>query len=201
MRHGPINIPYANTLDIGANESSHLEKIKAMKYALFEHSMNPIKSWLVVALTCLFNQLALAGFYATKPVITLASAKSAVSSTAQKGPGQRTPTVISIVDDGGTLIYMERSNGVASGMVEASIKKARAAAIYGFPTKAMEQQIVEGHSGFLNLPDILPVEGGVPVLIHGQLAGAVGVAGGLSADDGELAERAAAAIATGITER
>lgn len=198
------NIPYANALDIGANKTSHLEKMPATQHALFEHSMNPRKSWPVVALTCLsclFNPFALAGFFATKPIITLASAKSAVSSTAQKGPGQRAPTVISIVDDGGTLIYMERSNGVASGMVEASIKKARAAAIYGFATKAMEQQISEGHFGYQNLPDILPVEGGVPVLINGQVAGAVGVAGGLSADDGALAEKAAAAIATGITER
>jgi uncharacterized protein GlcG (DUF336 family) len=59
----------------------------------------------------------------------------------------------------------------------------------------LEQQIVQGHPGFQNLPEILPMEGGVPVLIHGQLAGAVGVAGGLSPDDGALAEKISAAIA------
>lgn len=153
----------------------------------------------LTCLSCLFNPIALAGFFATKPINTLASAKSALASTAQNGPVQRAPTVISIVDDEGTLIYMERSNGVASRMVEASIKKAQAAAIYGFATKAMEQQIDEGRFGYQNLPDILPVEGWVPVLINGQVTRAVGVAGGLSADDGALAERAAVAIATGIT--
>lgn len=107
--------------------------------------------------------------------------------------------VVSVVDDGGNLIYLERSDNVASGMVEASIRKARASAIYGFTTKALEQQIVQAHPGFQNLPDILPMEGGVPVIISGQIAGAVGVAGGLSPDDGAVAEKISAAIASPIS--
>ncbi|GLK91111.1 hypothetical protein GCM10017655_41750 [Pseudomonas turukhanskensis] len=105
--------------------------------------------------------------------------------------------MITVVDDGGQLIYLERSDGAASGMVDASIKKAKSAALYGFSTKALEQQIVQGHPGFQNLPDILPIEGGVPVVINGQLAGAVGVAGGASVDDGAFAEKIAAALKTG----
>jgi uncharacterized protein GlcG (DUF336 family) len=85
-------------------------------------------------------------------------------------------------------------------MVEASIQKAKAAALYGFTTKALEQQIVQGHPGFQNLPDILPMEGGVPILMDGKLAGAVGVAGGLSPDDGAFAEKTAAAMANHRTD-
>lgn len=159
------------------------------------------KTWPILALSFCCSPFAFAQAPATKPVITLASAKSAVSSTVQLAPKQGAPSVISVVDDGGQLIYLERSDGAASGMVEASIKKARTAALYGYPTKALEQQIVQGHPGFQNLPDILPMEGGVPVVIHGQLAGAVGVAGGLSTDDGVLAEKAAAALTASTEQR
>ena len=153
------------------------------------------KIWPTLALSFLCNDLALAESPTSKPVITLSAAKAAVLSATQAAPKQRAPIVISVVDDGGYLIYLERTDGVASGMVEASIKKAQTAALYGFPTKAIEQLIVQGHPGFQNLPGALAVEGGAPVMIHGQLAGAVGVAGGLSPDDGAMAQNAAAALA------
>lgn len=156
----------------------------------------PHKSlWPVLVLSCVFTQSAFADSQAnSKPIITLDSAKSAVASIARQSPAGRAPFVISVVDDGGHLIYLERSDRVASGVVEASIQKAKAAALYGFTTKALEQQITQGHPGFQNLPEILPMEGGVPVVISGQLAGAVGVAGGLSPDDNAVAEKTAAAL-------
>lgn len=154
---------------------------------------------LLFALSPIFSASAFADAPATKPMITLTAAKSAVSTAGKQASKGNTPLVVSVVDDGGNLIYLERSDNVASGMVEASIRKARASAIYGFTTKALEQQIVQGHPGFQNLPDILPMEGGVPVMINGQIAGAVGVAGGLSPDDGAVAEKISAAIASPIS--
>ncbi len=104
------------------------------------------------------------------------------------------PYVVSIVDDGGHLIYLERADGVAGLMPQASILKAQSSAGYGVSTKAIEDQITQGHSGFLNLPRSLPMEGGVPVFISGHLVGAVGVAGGVSAEDGKLAARIASQL-------
>jgi hypothetical protein len=45
-------------------------------------------------------------------------------------------------------------------------------------TKALEHQIVVGHPGFLDVPGILPMESGVPVMINGQSARALWVAVG-----------------------
>lgn len=149
----------------------------------------------LLAFSLIGAPLALADTFATKPIISLASARTVIQAAEQAAPRGHPPLVISVVDDGGQLIYLERADGAAGGMVEASIKKARSAALYGFSTKVLEQQIIQGHPGFENLPDILPMEGGVPVLIHGQLAGAVAVAGGQSADDGALAEKLATALA------
>lgn len=163
--------------------------------------MTSKKTLPVLACSFLCSSFAFADSAATKPVITLASAKAAIFSTPEAAAKERAPSVITVVDDGGQLIYLERSDGAASGMVDAAIKKAKTAAIYGYPTKALEQQIVQGHPGFQNLPDILAIEGGVPVFIHGQLAGTVGVAGGLSADDGALAEKAATALTAGAAPR
>lgn len=54
-----------------------------------------------------------------------------------------------------------------------------------------------GHPGFMNRSNALPMEGGVRVFINGRLAGAVGVASSASPDDGKLATRVAALIASG----
>lgn len=153
------------------------------------------KTLSILALSLVCTPFAFADTSATKPVITLAVAKAALASIVQSAAKQNAPSVISIVDDGGHLIYLERADGAASGMVDASIKKAATAALYGYPTKVLEQQVIQGHPGFQNLPDILPMEGGVPVVIHGQLAGAVGVAGGASTDDGAYAQKLAGALA------
>jgi glc operon protein GlcG len=144
-----------------------------------------------------FCALANAAPVPTKPIISLAAAKAAVASVARLPQANQAPFVVSVVDDGGHLIYLERADGVPSSMVEASILKAQGAAGYGASTKVLEQNAVQGHPGFLDLPASLPMEGGVPVRINGQLAGAVGVAGGVSSDDGAFAEKAAAALSGG----
>jgi uncharacterized protein GlcG (DUF336 family) len=131
----------------------------------------------VVALSGVHSVFALAT-PPSKPVITLAAAQSAIASVVQPSDKRHAPYVISVVDDGGNLIYLERADGALSGMIEASIMKARSAAGYGVTTKILEQQIAQGHPGFQNLPGTLPMVGGVPVRIDGVLVSAVGVAGG-----------------------
>jgi glc operon protein GlcG len=151
---------------------------------------------IAVTFSGLFAGFTQAAPLTTKPVITLSAAKLAIACAGQDSQQRKAPFVISVVDDGGHLIYLERTDGVPSAMVEASIMKAQTAAGYGVTTKAVEQQIIEGHPGFANLPGSLPMEGGVPVMINGQLAGAIGVAGGLSPDDGAFAQKAAAALSS-----
>ncbi|RMR03545.1 hypothetical protein ALP94_03049 [Pseudomonas savastanoi pv. glycinea] len=149
---------------------------------------------LAAIVPCIYAGSIFAAPAPSKPAITLSAAKLAVASAGQDSQQRKAPFVISVVDDGGHLIYLERTDGVPSAMVEASIMKAKTAAGYGVTTKALEQQILEGHPGFSNLPGSLPMEGGVPVMINGQLAGAIGVAGGLSPDDGAFAQKAAAVL-------
>jgi glc operon protein GlcG len=130
-----------------------------------------------------------------KPYIALTAVKSAVMDVMETSAGKnKVPLVVSVVDEVGNLIYLERADGAPYAMVEASIMKARSAAGYGVSTKVIEQEIVKGSPGFQNLPGVLPMEGGSPVVIEGRLVGAVGVAGGVSADDGVVAQKTASAL-------
>jgi glc operon protein GlcG len=101
---------------------------------------------------------------------------------------------VSVVDDGGHLIYAERDDGVAYGMADASLLKAQTAASFGFPTKSLEDQISQGRTSFLKLPGVLPLEGGIPIVEKGVVIGAIGVGGGQSPDDGAAAQAGIAAL-------
>ena len=47
----------------------------------------------------------------------------------------------------------------------------------------------------MKLPDVLPVEGGLPLVVDGQFIGAVGVSGVTSAQDGQIAGAGVAVLA------
>jgi len=96
--------------------------------------------------------------------------------------------VIAVVDDGGNLVYLERMDGTQIGSIEVAIAKAKSANNYKRPTKAFEDALVGGRMAILKLPGAMPVEGGIPIMIEGKVVGAIGVSGGLSSQDGEVAK-------------
>ena len=95
--------------------------------------------------------------------------------------------VIAIVDDGGHLLYLQRMDGTQPASSEVAPAKARAAALFKRPTKALEEIIASGRVAMLNLPGLTPVEGGVPLLYRGEIVGAIGVSGVQSVEDGIVA--------------
>ena len=103
------------------------------------------------------------------------------------------PQCISIVDSGGHMLAFIRMDGAFSMSLETSLRKARTAAAYGLPTGHIEAgvdiKLAMGTDGQrINLP------GGLPVIIDGEIAGAIGVGSGTGAQDLEVATAAVAAI-------
>ena len=94
--------------------------------------------------------------------------------------------VIAVVDEGGNLVAVERLDGTFAAGANISIGKARTAAIFKRPTKVFEDVIKNGRTSMVALPDFTPLQGGVPILIDGQLIGGVGVSGAASAEQDEL---------------
>jgi uncharacterized protein GlcG (DUF336 family)/mannose-6-phosphate isomerase-like protein (cupin superfamily) len=104
--------------------------------------------------------------------------------------------VIAVVDDGGNLMALARMDGTFAAGANISIGKARTAALFKKPTKAFEDIIKNGRTAMVALNDFTPLQGGVPIVVDGQIVGAVGVSGAASAQqDEELAIAAANAFA------
>jgi len=105
--------------------------------------------------------------------------------------------VIAVVDEGGNLMALERLDGTFAAGANISIGKARTAAIFKRPTRVFEDIIKNGRTAMVALADFTPLQGGVPIVVDGQIVGAVGVSGAASAkQDEELAMAGAAAVSS-----
>src|SRR5216117_3976962 len=105
--------------------------------------------------------------------------------------------VIAVVDDGGNLMALERLDGTFAAGATISIGKARTAVLFKRPTKVFEDIIKNGRTAMVALPDNLftPLQGGIPIVVDGQIVGGVGVSGASSAaQDEELAIAGANAV-------
>jgi glc operon protein GlcG len=99
------------------------------------------------------------------------------------------------VDEGGNLRALERLDGTFAAGANISIGKARTAVLFKRPTKFFEDVIKNGRTSMVALNDFTPLQGGIPIMVDGEVVGGVGVSGAASAQqDEELAIAGAAAI-------
>lgn len=131
----------------------------------------------------------------TKKVLTLEAAKLIASAAQAEARKNQWTMVICIVDDGGHAIYLERMDGTQVASVVVAQEKAATAARFKRPTKALEEAVAGGRTVILNLPGATPIEGGLPIVVDGQVIGAIGVSGATSAQDGQVALAGLAVIA------
>ena len=102
---------------------------------------------------------------------------------------------IAVVDDGGHPLALERLDGCAPIGAYIAGEKARSAAIGRRETKGYEDMVNGGRSAFLSAPLLTSLEGGVPILLDGQVIGAVGVSGVKAEQDAQVAKAGVAALA------
>jgi uncharacterized protein GlcG (DUF336 family)/quercetin dioxygenase-like cupin family protein len=128
--------------------------------------------------------------------ITLDGARTVISAAKEYARKNNAPGgVIAVVDEGGNLVALERLDGTFSAGANISVGKAKTAVMFKRPTKFFEDVIKNGRTAMVALPDFTPLQGGVPIMIDGQLIGGVGVSGAASApQDEELAMAGAAAL-------
>lgn len=102
---------------------------------------------------------------------------------------------ISIVDEGGHLLWLQRLDGAAPVSAHISPAKARTAALGRRESRVYEEVINGGRHSFLSAPTLEGMlEGGVPILKDGHCLGAVGVSGVKSTEDAQIARAGIAAI-------
>ena len=131
-----------------------------------------------------------------KPTLELADLKRAAAAAEALALQRQWAVSIAIADDGGHLLWLQRLDGAAPVSAAIASAKARTAALGRRETKAYEEMINQGRTSFLSAPLIDGLlEGGVPIVIDGQVAGAIGVSGVKSVEDAEVARAGVAAIA------
>ena len=131
---------------------------------------------------------------AGKPVLTLEDAKRVAAAAETEARANEWKVVIAVVDDGGHLLYLQRSHDTQFGSVETAIAKAHAAVAFQRPTKASEDSVLSGRLIHLALPGVIPAEGGVPLVRDGIVVGALGISGVRSIQDGQIAQAGAGAL-------
>ena len=123
-----------------------------------------------------------------KKSISLEDARKAAAAAALEAKKNKWNMAIAVVDDGGHLVYFERIDETQIGSIDIAIGKARTAAYFKRPTKALEDAINGGQHAVMTFPNTLPREGGFPILAEGKVVGAIGASGGKSSEDAQVAK-------------
>ncbi|MFN0170399.1 MAG: GlcG/HbpS family heme-binding protein [Bryobacteraceae bacterium] len=122
---------------------------------------------------------------ATRKTLTLDGARRVITAAQAEAKKNNAGGVIAVVDDGGNLMALERLDGTFAAGAMVSFGKARTAALFKKPTRFFEEVIAKGRTSMVALNDFTPLQGGVPILVDGQVIGAVGVSGANSAQQDE----------------
>ena len=130
-----------------------------------------------------------------KRVLTLAGARTVAGAAEAEARRLNTTGAVAIVDDGGNLLYLLRLDNTFPAGAAVATDKARTAATFRQPTRNLEDAVKGGRVSLVAVSEMTPLAGGVPIVVDGQIVGAVGVSGAANAQqDEELAKFAAAAI-------
>ena len=129
-----------------------------------------------------------------RPVMTLETVTRVAAAAEAEAVRNNWSVVIVVVDDGGHLVHLRRMDGAQLGSLAVAQEKAKTAVLFRRPTKAFADAVVAGNTTLLRLTGVIPIEGGIPLLVAGQVAGAVGVSGVTSAQDGQIAQAGVSAF-------
>ncbi len=152
--------------------------------------------WLAAALA-LGGQAALAqpARAGSRPVLSQADASFLAAAGGDAARSGRAGGAIAVVDDGGHLLALVRLDGTFPAAAAVAEKKARTAATFRRATRDFESSVNGGRTALVAVGEMTPLQGGIPIVIEGEVAGAIGVSGANSAQqDDEIAKAAVAAF-------
>lgn len=132
----------------------------------------------------------------TRPTLSDAMARSMVDTAITEARSMDVPVTVVIVDESGVLKHVARMDGAPFVSVQTAVNKAYAAAAIGMPPDDFYAAIESDAAAvaeFATRPGLALIAGGLPVVVDSKVAGAIGVAGAMTAtQDRRIAEIAAA---------
>ena len=128
--------------------------------------------------------------------VSVENAKKAAVAALAEARTNNWRMAVAIVDTGGILVYYEKMDNTQIGSADVAIEKARTAVRFKRPSKAFQDLVAGGGAGLrvLSLPGAVPLEGGIPLMIDGQIVGAIGVSGDSGDHDGLCAQAGASTL-------
>ncbi|HHW8560337.1 TPA: heme-binding protein [Escherichia coli] len=127
----------------------------------------------------------------TKVILSQQMASAIIAAGQEEAQKNNWSVSIAVADDGGHLLALSRMDDCAPIAAYISQEKARTAAL----GRGYEEMVNNGRTAFVTAPLLTSLEGGVPVVVDGQIIGAVGVSGLTGAQDAQVAKAAAAVLA------
>src|SRR5271168_1226803 len=132
---------------------------------------------------------------AQKKVITLAAARKMVAAAEAEAERNHWAGVIAVVDDGGWPILVERMDNAAfTASIELAPGKARTAALFKKPSQALEDAINHGRIAAVTARDFILMQGGLPIVVDGQVIGGIGASFDTPDHDVQVAQAGLAAL-------
>jgi glc operon protein GlcG len=127
-------------------------------------------------------------------VVSLAAATRMMAAAEAEARKNGWTVSIAITDAAGDLVLFRRMDEASAASAGISQAKARTAARFKRPTKALEDAVAAGRAALLSFEGITFVEGGVPIVVDGKVVGGVGVSGATSPQDAQVAQAGAGAV-------
>lgn len=133
----------------------------------------------------------------TRPVLTLEDCQKVSAASLTEARNNNWNVTIAILDDGGHLLHLVRMDGATPANAGIAVEKGRTAAISRRSSGKWEDIVKGGRNAMLKMPGILPVQGGMPIMVDGTCVGAVGVSGVASHEDEQIAQAGIDALLKG----
>jgi uncharacterized protein GlcG (DUF336 family) len=129
------------------------------------------------------------------PPISLDRAEAVIHTAVAEAKKRNWKMNVAVVDSGGNLVAFQRMDGAMLASIQIAEHKARAAATFRRPTKIFEDGINLMHLNYLLAFDgVIASRGGIPLIDHGVIIGAIGCSGGTDSQDEVVSEAGAAVI-------
>jgi len=144
----------------------------------------------------MFKVIALLGLIATayaaelpsKKYLNLAAIKTMVAGAEAKAKELNVEVTICIVDESGNLLFLEKADKATLNTIQFAQRKARHAAFYRSPSKDGADAMKKGSADVLAFPDFFPNQGGLPIMVDGQVLGGIAASGAKSEIDEAISQ-------------
>lgn len=129
----------------------------------------------------------------TRPALDADDVKTIAAAAEAEAVRNGWAVTISVCDDGGHLMWLQRMDGAPPMSAAVAPEKARTCVLARRPSKVYEDMVNNGRFAALKMP-VVPLEGGEMIIVGGEVVGAVGVSGVKAGEDAQVARAGVVAI-------